>query len=140
MNFLPEEDQEYLRNKGCGYHLVAEVGVDGKIVGRALLFASFSVPGNLRVQTDSGLVVCQNCELMILIPPGYSATKLDSFYTRPHLKRTDGSDPQNANVEQLLFGRPWQFWSRHIADTDWRAGVDGIGTYLNYIVNELRSC
>jgi hypothetical protein len=78
------------------------------------------------------------CALLILIPSQYATTKLDSFYTIPHLKRADGSDPQNANNNSPLFKRSWQFWSRHLNNDEWRVGIDGFETYLQYVRSELR--
>jgi hypothetical protein len=75
----------------------------------------------------------------VLIPSGYATTKLDSFYTLAHLKRPNGTDPQNATVVQALFQKNWQFWSRHLEDADWRVGKDGLRTFLSYIRNELRN-
>jgi hypothetical protein len=76
--------------------------------------------------------------LMILIPKGYSTTKLDSFYTVPHLKRANGSDPNSASGRETIFGREWQFWSRHLTEREWRPGIDGLETYLQYVQVELR--
>ena len=139
MNFqLPEEDQEYLRDKGISYELLVEQGPDGN-ERHGVHFPDFKTPASLRVRKeDGGLVVCESCELLVIIPSGYATTKLDSFHTIPYLKRPDGTDPQTASGVPTLFGRPWQFWSRHLLDTEWRVGVDGLSTYLNYIHNELR--
>lgn len=137
MSFLPEEDQEYLESKELKYELLAENGPEGK-ERRGVLFRGFPVPGNLRIHKDSGLVACESCDLLIMIPQGYATTKLDSFYTSPRLKRTDGADPDRANNETPLFNRSWQFWSRHLNDGEWRVGVDGLSTYLSYIRDELR--
>jgi hypothetical protein len=138
MNFLPEADQEYLRSKGISYVLVTEIGPDGKESSRGVIFPSFEVPSNLRAQQNGSLVVCQRCELLVMILPGYATTKLDNFYSIPHLKRPDGTDPQNATGVPTFFGRPWQFWSRHLPDSEWRVGKDGLSTFLSYIHNELR--
>jgi hypothetical protein len=136
MSFLPEEDQEFLGAKGIKYELLSEKGPDGA-ERRCILFPGFALAGNLRNQKDGTLVVCENCDLLVLIPPGYATTKLDSFYTLPRLKRPDGSDPQAANGDTTLFTRAWQFWSRHLDDKDWRVGIDCLRTYLSYIRGEL---
>jgi hypothetical protein len=75
----------------------------------------------------------------VLVPDGYATTKLDSFCALPRLKRPDDSDPQAANGETALFGKTWQFWSRHLDDKEWRVGIDGLRTYLSYIRGELRN-
>ena len=137
MRFLPEEDQEFLKEKAIKHELLEEKLQDGT-QRRALLFPEFAFAGNLYQQKDDGLVVCQSCEVVVLIPTGYATTKLDSFYTLPWLKRPDGANPNAANSETELFGRKWQFWSRHLGDKEWREGIDSLRTYLPYIHGELR--
>jgi hypothetical protein len=114
-NFLPEDDQEYLKIKAIKYELLTETDPQGNL-RRGLLLPEFFVPDNLRVLNDSNLVLCNACDLLIVIPTGYATTKLDSFYTLSRLKRPDGVDPQNANAETVLFTKTWQFWSRHLDD------------------------
>src|SRR5882724_7920465 len=119
MSFLPEDDQDYLLIKGLPYELKAERLADGS-ERRGVLFPGFVFEGTLWTRKDDNIVPCSSCDLLILIPSGYSTTKLDSFYTRQVLKRADGTDPINANAIQDLFQEKWQFWSRHLTDEDWR--------------------
>ncbi|MFY9329945.1 MAG: E2/UBC family protein [Georgfuchsia sp.] len=137
-NFLPEDDLDYLQGKEINFELQSEAMPDSK-ERRGVLFKNFKVPRNLLTYENGALVLCQTCNLVVLIPDGYATTKLDSFYTSPRLKRVDGTDPDRANGETPLFGRTWQFWSRHLDENDWRVGIDGLGTFLSYIQNELRS-
>jgi Prokaryotic E2 family E len=138
MSFLPEEDQEFLDSNGIKYELLTEKISDGA-ERRGVLFPGFGFVGNLRMQKEGALVVCESCDLLVLVPDGYATTKLDSFCTLPRLKRPDGGDPQAANGETALFEKAWQFWSRHLDDKDWRVGIDGLRTYLSYIRGELRN-
>jgi hypothetical protein len=135
---LPEEDVEFLTEKKVTYRLVSETTPDG---GRrnGIIISGVPVPLNLLESAQSGLTQRVDCEVMIVLPSGYASTKLDSFYTKPHLKRRDGSEPASTSFPQKLFEEDWQFWSRHLDDKDWRAGVDGIDTYLTYLKNELRA-
>jgi hypothetical protein len=137
MNFLPEEDQEFLDGNGVRYELLTERTPEGT-ERRGVLFPGFVFVGDLRTHKDGSLIACESCDVLLLVPDGYATTKLDSFYTIPRLKRPDGSDPQNANGDTALFAKNWQFWSRHLDDSDWRVGVDGLRTYLSYIRSELR--
>jgi hypothetical protein len=137
MSFLPEEDQEFLLGNGIQYEELTEKMPDGS-ERRAVLFPAFSFSGDLRSLNGGSLEQVAACDLLVVIPDGYSTTKLDSFYTIPKLKRPDGGDPQNATVDSALFGRTWQFWSRHFGDKDWRVGIDCLRTYINYIRGELR--
>jgi Prokaryotic E2 family E len=139
MNFLPEDDVTYLTEKGVRYELLTEKLAPQGTERRAILFPEFSFVGNLRALKDGQLAECHTSDLMIVIPQGYATTKLDSFYMSTHLKRTDGADPVNTAKDQELFGRKWQFWSRHLDDRDWRNGVDGIVTFLAYVRTALRT-
>jgi hypothetical protein len=138
VTFLPEEEVEFLEDNGIKYELLVEPMPDGT-VRRGVFLPGFIFAGNLRMYKDGAWVPCGSCDLVILIPDGYATTKLDSFYTMPRLKRPDGADPQNANGETPLFGKTWQFWSRHLDDNAWRVGVDGLRTFLAYVREALRS-
>jgi hypothetical protein len=138
VSFLPEEDREFLADSGIEYGELTEKLPNGQ-ERRAVRFPSFSFSGNLRCMNGSGLAKVETCDLLVVIPDGYPTTKLDSFYTIPKLKRENGSDPSNANVNSELFGRTWQFWSRHLEDKDWRVGIDDLRTFMSYIRGELRS-
>jgi hypothetical protein len=138
MSFLPEEDQEFLTEGRIKYEELTEKMPDGK-ERRGVFFPGFSFSGNLRKPEGGALVAVASCDLLVVVPDGYATTKLDSFYTIPRLKRPDGQDPQNANSENQLFGRTWQFWSRHMDDADWRVGIDGLRTFLSYIRGEFRN-
>jgi hypothetical protein len=137
MSFLPENDQEFLDENGVKYQTLAEKLPDGT-ERNGILFPEFPFAGNLCVSNGSGLVACTVCDLLVLIPRGYATTKLDSFYTIPHLKRADGSDPINANAETQLFEKTWQFWSRHLDDNDWLVGKYDLRKFLSHIRHELR--
>jgi hypothetical protein len=138
MSFLPEEDQEFLCENAIQYQELSENMPDGK-VRRGVLLPSFLFSGNLRTMNGGSLVKVDACDLLVVITEGYATTKLDSFYTIPKLKRPDGQDPQNATVDSALFGKTWQFWSRHLGDQDWRVGIDGLRTFISYIRGELRN-
>jgi hypothetical protein len=137
MSFLPEEDREFLEEKGIGFQELTETLPNGQ-ERREVLFPGFSFSATLRAVSGATLVEASTCDLLVIIPDGYSTTRLDSFYTIPTLRRMDGSVPASANAEPVLFGRPWQFWSRHLDAADWRVGLDGLRTFISYIRGELR--
>jgi len=137
MNFLPEDDLEFLNTKGLAFELKTEQLPDGN-VRRGIVLPALTFDGNLQCNNNGQVTRCSSCDLMILILKGYPTTKLDSFYTSPRLRRLDGTDPQNATAEEKIFGHTWQFWSRHLADAEWRPGIDGLETYLQYVRGELR--
>lgn len=137
MSFLPEDDQEYLQRKQLKFELRTEKMPDGN-VRRGIVFSGVLFEGKLCADRNGALAPCESCDLLVLIPSGYATTKLDSFYTSPWLKRSDGAFPDRAHSQETLFGQVWQFWSRHLADGEWRVGIDGLETYLQYIRGELR--
>jgi len=137
VTFLPEDDQEYLEAKKLAFELRTERPPEGG-ERRGIVFPAFEFTGNLYTIVNDQLQPCSSCDLLIVIPQGYATTKLDSFYTTPRLKRAGGADPDRAAGEGELFGRKWQFWSRHLDDSEWRADQDGLETFLNYIRAELK--
>ena len=134
---LPSDDREFLDEKGLKPELVEEP-VPGGTIRRGVIFPQFRLPRPLYIPTPNGLVGAEVCKLYVEIPQGYAVTKLDSFYTAPRLKNSSGSDPNCATGEVAMYGETWQFWSRHLENSDWRPGIDGLRTYLAYIVEELR--
>jgi len=135
MTFLPEDDRDFFDRKGLKFEL-REERINGNSVRRAVLFPEFEFVGNLR--RDGIAEQARITDLLVLVPDGYAATRLDSFYTFPPLKRPNGSFPDRADSIQTLFDRSWQFWSRHLAENEWRAGQDGFETYLQYVRSELK--
>ena len=133
MNFLPEDDEEYLRSKNIKYELREEKDQ------RGIIIPAFGFKANLRAQVDNKLVPCEECRLLVLVPSGYTTTRLDSFYTRPFLKSANGNDPVNANGRTPLFGEEWQFWSRHLTEEQWRDSIRGLEVYFSYIHEALRA-
>jgi hypothetical protein len=134
---LPSDDAEFLSRKQWAFRLETQQLPDGNL-RRGLIVPAFIMGANLYQLNGGQLAACPVCELMVLIPKGYATTKLDSFYTIPHLKRADGADPDRASGRETIFEREWQFWSRHLADNEWRPGIDGLETYFQYILAELR--
>lgn len=133
---LPEDDEEYLKEKGWKYELLSETMPDGTS-RNGIHFPEFPFDGNL-YRADDGQRAT-HCAVLVLIPTGYATTRLDSFYTIPRLRRPDGGDPVNTSFPNSLFQRDWQFWSRHLEDADWRAGIDGIDTFILYIMTAFRT-
>jgi hypothetical protein len=118
---LPEEDREYLDEKGYDY----EVRRDGML---NVVIRSFQLPAAYHPR---------KCELLIRLPDGYADASPDMYWTTPwvRLGSETGSLPQAAEQPETYLGRPWQRWSRHF--TGWRAGIDGLATYLASVRRDL---
>ena len=122
---LPEDDESYLRDKGYGWQLIP----DGN--GAFLVIKDYPTSAQLfdRDRTD----------LMVRIPAGYNNAGLDMFYVDPPLRlREGGGYPQAADHFEDHVGRHWQRFSRHLKNA-WRAGIDGLPSFLSLIHRELQA-
>ena len=119
---LPEADREFLDEKGYRY-TVENVGGFMHVI-----IHDFELPPAYTPRT---------CDLLIRLPPGYPNANPDMFWTRPNVKLAAGNWPANADHLQDFSGSSWQRWSRHFPDGRWRAGIDGLDTYLASIRREL---
>jgi hypothetical protein len=141
MTFLIRDDRDFLEIKALAFAARVETMPDGT-TRRWLMLEGFAVEGRLFASVDTTqpqvLTPQQSCTVAIQMPDGYPTTKLDSFYTFPRLVRADGGCPINANGEMDICGQKFQFWSRHLDNTEWRPGQDGLETYVNYVRRELR--
>jgi hypothetical protein len=137
-SFLPRDDREFLATKGHLFSEHEEPQANGT-VRRFVVFDGFPCDGENYARTKDGELERQaTCKLLVEVPIGYSTTQLDSFYTLPRLLRSDGTEPDRANGSASLLGEEWQFWSRHLSKDEWRIGVDGFDTYLNYVRSEVK--
>lgn len=118
---LLEEDELYLTEKGYVFETV-ERGSELHVV-----IHNYPLPEAYTPQA---------VDLLIKIPPGYPNAKLDMFWTDPRVTLTAGSLPQASAVFVNIGGKQWQRWSRHWQNS-WRAGVDGLETYLGAVRHEL---
>jgi hypothetical protein len=120
---LPESDVDYLVAKRWSFD-VAQVG--GEI---HLDLHKFQLPPVYTPDTVT---------LRIVLPAGYPNGSPDMFWTLPWVKlRSTGADPLNASYPQPFPDATWQRWSRHFDPEKWRAGIDGLRTYLGSIRQEL---
>jgi hypothetical protein len=121
---LPEEDEEYLRQKGYDWQLVP-VGNEG-----CLVLKGYPVSADTYDRSST--------DVMIRIPAQYNNAALDMFYCDPPLKLKSGGYPQAADHFENHIDRRWQRFSRHFP-SPWRAGVDGIATLLTFVHRELQA-
>lgn len=122
---LPEEDEAFLNEKGFVWKLVEDGG------GTWLLVEGYRV-NPARFDRD-------RTDLLIQIPSQYNIAKLDMWYCDPPVKFLNGGFPNQANVIEAHVGRNWQRFSRHLPDTQWRAGIDGLPLFFTFIARELQT-
>ena len=118
MALIPEEDIEFLEEKGFDYELTQAEGAVHLILHR------FPFPRYVPKEAD----------LLIRLPAGYPQTALDMFYTIPDAKLPSGAFPDRCNQHPAFGGRIWQQWSRH---STWRVGIDNLRTYLSAVIKEI---
>jgi Prokaryotic E2 family E len=136
-SFLPEDDQDFLRLKAIKHRLHSEqINQD---VRRGIEILDFEIPPNLYQRRDGRLVAGGMASVLVLIPWGYAKARLDSWYVRPGLFHANGNPIDRAGSDAILFGETWQFWSRHLVESEWRPDTDGIETYIQYIRAEFRN-
>ncbi len=119
---LPEDDERYLTGKAFDWSVVTDNA------GACLVLRNYPV--------DAAKYEIAQTDVMVRIPAQYPLANLDMFYTDPSVKLLGGAFPQAADTFEQHCDRRWQRFSRHLA-TPWRAGVDGIASFLAVIAREL---
>lgn len=120
MALIPERDEGFLRGQGFEYEL-SEFGGNTHLVLKNRELPQAYTP---RV-----------ADILIILPPGYSMSPLDMWWTSPIVKLTSGAMPLNCEHLQTFGEREWQRWSRHYEN--WRAGVDDLRSFITAMQKEL---
>jgi hypothetical protein len=141
--FLPEDDVDFLEKKAIPHRLRSEPlppspDPNAEKERKAIEFTEFRLPQGLYTNENGVMRSVSTARILVLIPQGYSKTKLDSWYLIPHLVLPTGTPINCATGTNTLFGEDWQFWSRHLDDGEWRHGIDGLDTYFRYILQGLK--
>lgn len=115
---LPQDDLDWLCEKGLRFELIAE----GNVL-RVVLYNFPVPPGYNRNEVD----------INVRIEPGYPDTQIDMVYVYPPLARVDGQ-PIAAIAEDRFENKNWQRWSRHRTPANpWRPGVDNLSTHFGLV-------
>jgi hypothetical protein len=120
MPLIPEQDEQYLKDKQFHYDL-REVGPEIHLILHAWPF-----PEAYTVRA---------ADVLIRISPGYPLTQLDMFYTSPTVMLTNGAYPAQCQNMENHSDRTWQRWSRHHG---WRPGVDNLRTFITAMTVEIK--
>jgi len=118
MALIPEDDVEFLTEKGYDYQLAK---VDSEV---HLVIHRFPFPPYIPKESD----------VLIRLLAGYPQTAVDMFYTIPDVRLSSGAFPLNCEQHPVLGGKPWQQWSRHLT---WRSGIDNLRTFLAAMFTEI---
>jgi Prokaryotic E2 family E len=117
---LDEDDHAMLRERGY----VCEVTVD-EGGWTNLVIKDYTLPAGFDHE---------KVDLLLRLNPAFPDVKPDMYYVEPtiRLAATQGFAPASELHEPYL-DRTWQRFSRHLADGQWRPGIDNLGTWLTMI-------
>lgn len=125
--FLPSKDRSYLHGKQIKYREINNGAYKGLIIDDFNIF-----PIEKFTQ--------EKASLLIILPTGYPDVPPDMFYFSPELKlKASGTFPAQADQFPIYFNQKWQQWSRHAPASEWRAGKDGIHSYLQRVYTALNN-
>src|SRR3984893_1283944 len=120
MGLIPEQDEQYLKDKGFSYEL--------NQVGPAihLILHAWPFPDAYKLRS---------ADVLVKIPPGYPMTQLDMFYTNPTVMLAGGAFPVTSDQMENHGSLTWQRWSRH---HPWRPGVDNLRSFITAMASEIK--
>ncbi|MEO8608832.1 MAG: E2/UBC family protein [Chloroflexota bacterium] len=119
---LPEPDEEFLRDKGYQWELQS-AGNE-----QLLIFHNYALP--------TGKYTLEVVDLLVKIPAGYPTTNPDMFFLAQNVLKVDGTIPQSVTQTSINSGT-WNQWSRHYPPNTWRAGIDGLESYMLVVRKDL---
>ncbi len=120
---LPENDEDYLKQKGLAWDLQAGGS------GAYLILKGVPVSTERYNQT--------HVDVLLQLPQGYPLAGLDMYWVSPDLTLKTGGYPEAANVFENYVGRRWQRFSRHLAQP-WKPGQDSLPSFLALALGELQ--
>lgn len=119
---LPELDATYLQDRGIPHEITIDSGMTCVVFPHWKLLPGYD---------------CDAADLLIRLPAGYPDVRPDMWWFDPAIRLTDGRVIPAVEVIEHHLGRPWQRWSRHLAEGQWQSGVDGLESYLALIRRDL---
>jgi hypothetical protein len=76
-------------------------------------------------------------DLLLRLSPGYPDVPPDMWWFEPALIRVDNAEIPATQVTEMVLGRSWQRWSRHLDPNLWNSGTDGLESYLSLVKREV---
>ena len=121
---LPSSDIAYLNERGIAHEVALESGMT------CILFPQWPLPSGFdRAAAD----------LLVRLSPGYPDVSPDMWWFSPAVHLVNGEALPATNVVEIHLGRRWQRWSRHFHSGQWQSGVDGLGSFLTLIRQNLEN-
>jgi len=121
---LAEDDARFLESQGWRY----EHQPDGELIN--LIIFGYELPPGYTVS---------RCDLLIRLPGGFPDAPPNMFWLDPPAVYPNGSQPPGAEQREVYVGRTWQRWSRHLSESEWRAGIDNLRSYVRFIRTNLEA-
>ena len=122
---LPDRDRTYLADEGYRYELTP----DGVFL--CLVLREFQLPAGYEPAV---------ADVLIRLPPGFPDASPDMWWCDPPVRiAATGAYPVGGDAMEVIIGKTWQRFSRHLSPGAWRPGRDSIATYLSLILADLKS-
>jgi hypothetical protein len=118
---LPETERAALEEHWPGH----EVLQDG--AGIAVVLHDFELPEGF---------VPRVVDVLLRLPFGFPDSPPDMLWINPTVT-LHGKPPEATQLSEVHFGRSWQRFSRHLPQGAWRAGIDGVRSYIALISTQL---
>ena len=121
---LPQSDIAYLNERGIVHEIALESGMTCIVLPQWPLPSGFD-----RTAAD----------LLVRLSPGYPDVSPDMWWFSPSVHLANGEALAATKVVERYLGRRWQRWSRHFRSGQWQSGVDGLGSFLALIRQDLEN-
>lgn len=121
---LPTLDSQYISERGFLHQVSVENGMT------CVVLPDWPLPHGYNRSSSN---------LLIRLQAGYPDVPPDMWWFEPFVQFADGSEIPATQVRELHLGRTWQRWSRHLRADQWRAGIDGLETYLALVSTDLQT-
>ena len=121
---LPNEDREFLTKAFPAFSDQPEHQM------WCVVIPGFPLPEGLTASAS---------DLLIRLAPGYPDVPPDMWWFCPAVRRVDGRQIPQTDVQEQYLDRTWQRWSRHLQPGMWQPGIDGLECYLALLREDLRS-
>ena len=122
---LPQADLTCLGERNARYQVSKEANMT------CVVLPGYALPPGYD-QTHS--------DLLLRLSPGYPDVPPDMWWFSPAVRLANGRNIQATDLIEHHLGRPWQRWSRHFNQGQWKSGVDCLETFLALLRKELERC
>ena len=122
---IPQSDALRLNERGIAYTVSNEANMTCVVLPGYRLPSGYDRPA---------------ADLLLRLNPGFPDVPPDMWWFSPAIRRADGRQVRATEITEHHLGRPWQRWSRHFNNGQWRAGIDSLESFLALIAKELDRC